>query len=70
MERIINPENDLDHNVELDAVEYIIDCVCKGEVVLALSEIKKCVRCIYGVCLLLVVSRHPIDGSVISQTSK
>ena len=37
MERIINEENDWDHNVEGDAVECPVVCVCREEVVQALN---------------------------------
>ena len=35
-----NVENDWDHNVEGDAVEGPLVCVCREEVVLALKEMK------------------------------
>ena len=38
MERIINEKNDLDHNVEEDAVEGPVVCVSREEVLWALSE--------------------------------
>ena len=33
-------ENDWDHNVEGDAVEGPVQCVCRDDVVKALNEIK------------------------------
>ena len=36
--RIMNDENDLDHNVEGDTVEGQVDCVYREEVVQALDE--------------------------------
>ena len=38
MEGIINEENDLDHNVEGDAVEGPVVCVSREEVLQALNE--------------------------------
>ena len=40
MERIMNKENDWDHNVEGDTRERPVDCVCRDEVAHALNEIK------------------------------
>ena len=40
MERIINEENDWDHNVEGGAVEGPVVCVCREEVLQALNEMK------------------------------
>ena len=40
MERIINEENDLDRNVEGDAVEGPIVCVSREEMLQALNEMK------------------------------
>ena len=40
MIRIMNEENDWDHNVEGDAVEGPVVCVCREEVLQALSETK------------------------------
>ena len=40
-ESIINEENEWDHNVEGDAIEGPVDCVCRNEVVLALNEMEK-----------------------------
>ena len=40
MEKIMNEENDWDHNVEGDAVEGRADCVSREEVVQALNEMK------------------------------
>ena len=40
MERIMNKENDWNHNVEGDAVEGPIDSVCKDDIVQVLSEAK------------------------------
>ena len=40
MERIMNEENDWDHNVEEDAVEGPVFCVCRELVLQALNEIK------------------------------
>ena len=40
MERIMNEENDWDHNVEGDTVEGPVVCVCREEVLQALSELK------------------------------
>ena len=37
IERIMNKENDWDHNVEGDAVEGPVVCVCIEEVLLALN---------------------------------
>ena len=41
MERIMNEENDWDHNVEEDAVEGLVVCVSREEVLQALNEIRK-----------------------------
>ena len=38
MERIMNEENDWDHNVEADAEEGPVDCVCRDHLVCALNE--------------------------------
>ena len=38
MERIINEEVDWDYNVEGDAVEGPVVCVCRDEVLQALNE--------------------------------
>ena len=40
MERIMNGENDWDHNVEGVAVEGPVVCVCGEEVLQALNEMK------------------------------
>ena len=40
MERIMNEENDWDHDVEGDAGEGPVVCVSREEVLQALSEIK------------------------------
>ena len=40
MERTMNKENDLDDNVEGDAVEAPVDCVSREEVLQSLSEMK------------------------------
>ena len=40
MEGIMNEKNDLDRNVERDAVEGPVVCVSRWEVLLALNEIK------------------------------
>ena len=40
MERIMNEENDLDHNVEGDAVEGPVVCVSREEVLQELNEMK------------------------------
>ena len=40
IKRIINKENDCDHNVEGDAVEGQVVCVSRKEVQLALNEMK------------------------------
>ena len=40
MERIINEENDWDHNVEADTVESPVVCVGREEVLQALNEMK------------------------------
>ena len=40
MERIINEENDWDHNVEVDVVEGPVVCICREEVLQALNEMK------------------------------
>ena len=40
MERIMNDENDLDHNVEGDAVEGPVVSVSREEVLQALNEMK------------------------------
>ena len=40
MERIVNEENDWDHNVEGDAVEGPVVCVGREEVLQALNEMK------------------------------
>ena len=40
MERIMNEEDDWDCNVEGDAVEGPVVCVCRGEVLQALNEMK------------------------------
>ena len=37
MKMIMNLENDWDENVEGDAVEGPVDCVCRDEVVLVLN---------------------------------
>ena len=39
MENITNEENDLDHNVEGYAVEGPVVCICREEVLQALSKI-------------------------------
>ena len=41
MERIMNEENDWDHNVEGDAAECPVVCVGREEVLQALNEIRK-----------------------------
>ena len=38
MERIMNDENGLDHNMEVDAVEGPVVCVGRDEVLQALNE--------------------------------
>ena len=38
IERIMNEENDMDHNVEGDAEEGPVECECKDVVVQALNE--------------------------------
>ena len=40
MERIMNEENDLDRNMEGDAVEGTVACVNRKEVFQALNEMK------------------------------
>ena len=40
MERIMIEENDWDRNVEGDAVEGPVGCVCREEVLQALNEMK------------------------------
>ena len=40
MESIINEENDFDHNMEGDAEEGPLVCVCREEVLQVLNEIK------------------------------
>ena len=40
MERIMNEENDWDHNVEGDAVDVTLVCIGREEVLQALNEIK------------------------------
>ena len=40
IERIMNEENDWDYNVEGDAVEGPVVCVCREEVLQALNEMK------------------------------
>ena len=45
MERIMNEENDWDHNVEEDAVEGPVVCVSSEEVLQAISENRKNVEC-------------------------
>ena len=40
MERIMNEENDWDHNVEGDAVEGAVVCVGREEVLQVLNEMK------------------------------
>ena len=40
MERIMNEQNDWDHNVEGDAVEGSVDCVSREVVLQALNEMK------------------------------
>ena len=40
MERIMNEENDWDHNMEGDAVEGLVVCVSREDVFQALTEIK------------------------------
>ena len=40
MERIMNEENDWDHSVEGGAVDGTVVCVCREEVLQALSEMK------------------------------
>ena len=40
MERIMNEENDWDHNVEGDAVEGRVVCLSREEVLQALNEMK------------------------------
>ena len=52
MERIMNEENDLDHNVEGDAIEGPAVCVSREGVLQALNENKKSpwtFRCTIGV---------------------
>ena len=39
-EGIMNRENDLVHNVEGNALEGPVDCVCRDELVQALNEMK------------------------------
>ena len=39
-ERIMNEENDWDHNVEVDAVECSVDCASREDMVQALNEMK------------------------------
>ena len=41
MERTMNEENDWDRNVEGDAVEVPVVCVCRDEMPQALNEIRK-----------------------------
>ena len=41
MENIMNEENDWDYNVEVDAVEGPVVCVCREDVLQALYEIRK-----------------------------
>ena len=41
MERIMNEENDWDHNVDGDAVEGPVVCASREEVLQALSENRK-----------------------------
>ena len=41
MERIMNEENDRDHNVKGDAVEDPVVCVNREEEIQTLNEIKK-----------------------------
>ena len=41
MERIMNEENDRDHNVKGDAVEGQVVCVSREEVLQALNENRK-----------------------------
>ena len=41
MEKIMNEENDWDHNVEEDAVEGPVVCVNREQVLQALNEIRK-----------------------------
>ena len=40
MKQIMNKESNWDHNVEGDAVEGLVDCACRDEVLQALNEIK------------------------------
>ena len=40
MERIMNEENDWDHNVEGDAVEGLVDWINREEVVQELNQMK------------------------------
>ena len=40
MERIMNDDNDWDHNVEGDAVENPLFCVCREKVLQTLNEMK------------------------------
>ena len=40
MERIMNEGNDWDHNVEGDAIEGLVVCVSREEVLQALYEMK------------------------------
>ena len=52
VEMITNEENDWDHNVERDAVEVLVDCVSREEVLQALNKNWKSpftFRCIIGV---------------------
>ena len=52
MEKIMNEENDLHHNMEGDAVEDPVDCVSREEVKQALNENSKSlgtIRSIIGV---------------------
>ena len=41
MERIMNEENDWDHNIEGDAVEGPVNCVSRDEVLQALNKNRK-----------------------------
>ena len=51
MERIMNEENDLGHDMEGDAVKSAVVCVCGDQMVQALNEVEteKPFRCIIGI---------------------
>ena len=64
IERIMNEENDWDHNVEEDTAQWPVDCVSRDKVVQVLNEMKmsRTFRCITGVDCCQWGSRNSSDG--------